>query len=194
MDYTRHKILDSIMKLSSTRNLADLKKVLKDPASSGPDPSYWVFSEVSDSKWANITVWAPGKYSEEYNKTFGHYHPENALDETYHVIEGNGVLQLQKRFIENGDWITEKVGEVFLIKAEAGDEIIIPWEYGHCWSNIGDGPLLTFDNWRSGHDPSDYEPIERLKGLAYYLTDENGEVKTIPNPNYKDLPEPEWLT
>lgn len=182
------------MKLTSTRTLEDLKAVLKDPSSSGPDPAYWVFSEVSQSKWANITVWAPGKHGEEYNKTFGHYHPENAVDETYHVIEGRGILQLQKRHIEEGSWIQEKVDEVLLIKAEAGDEIIIPWEYGHHWSNIGDGPLVTFDNWRSGHTPADYEPIEKLHGLSYYLIEESGEVKAIPNSNYKDLPEPVWLT
>ena len=172
------------MKLSSTRILEDLKAVLKDLSPVGPDPAYWVFSEVSKGKWANITVWAPGKHGDEYNKTFGHYHPENAVDETYHVIEGRGILQLQKR----------DLSEVFLIKAQAGDEIIIPWEYGHSWSNIGNGPLMTFDNWTSGHTPADYEPIEKLHGLAYYLIEANGEVKAVPNSNYKDLPEPIWFS
>ena len=205
-DYTDsrlYKLETILMKLSSTRKLEDLKVVLKDPSSTGPDPAYWVFSDVTEGhpeldsgskNWANITVWAPGKLGEEYNKTFGHYHPENAVDETYHVIEGKGILQLQKRHIENGVWIKEKVDEVFLIKAEAGDEIIITWEYGHCWSNVGDEPLITYDNWRSGHSPSDYEPIEKLHGLAYYLLEENGEVKATPNPNYRNLPKPEWLT
>lgn len=182
------------MKLSSIRTLEDLKPVLQDPHSNGPDPAYWVFSEVAENGWANITIWAPGKHGGEYNKTFGHYHPNNAVDETYHVIEGKGILQLQKKHVENGVWVMEKVDEVFLIKAKPGDEIVIPFEYGHCWSNIGDGPLLTFDDWRSGHSPSDYEPIEKLHGLAYYLIEENGEVKTVPNPRYKDLPKPIWLT
>lgn len=182
------------MKLFSTRSLESLKIVLKDPGSTGPDPAYWVFSEVSEGKWANITIWAPGRYNGEYTKTFGHYHPENAANETYRVIEGKGILQLQKKHLENGTWTPEKVDEVFLIKAETGDEIIIPFEYGHCWSNIGDGPLLTFDNWTSGHTPADYEPVEKLQGLAYYLIEEQEEIKAIPNSKYKDLPEPVWLT
>lgn len=185
------------MKLSSTRTLEGLKKVLKDPDSSGPDPAYWVFSEINiepEKDWANITIIAPGNYGGEYPKTFGHYHPEGAKDETYHLIEGEGILQLQKKHFENGVLTPEKVDEVFLIKAKPGDEILIKKEYGHCWSNIGKTALISYDDWRSAHTAADYEPIEKLQGLAYYLVEENGEVKAVPNPNYMDLPEPVWLS
>lgn len=172
------------MKLSSTRQLFDLKSVLKDPNSSGPDPAYWVFSEIAPSeKWANITIIAPGNYNGEYPKTFGHYHGVE-VNEIYHVIEGEGVLQFQKR----------DLSKVYLIKAKAGDEIIITPEYGHSWSNIGKLPLILFDNWTSGHKPSDYEPIERLQGLSFYLIEKEGHPKAVPNPKYQNLPEPVWLT
>ena len=32
---------------------------------------------------------------------------------------------------------------------------------GHSWSNIGKEPLITLDNWKEGHTPGDYEPIEK---------------------------------
>lgn len=181
------------MKLSSIRDLQWLKDVLKNPDSQGPDPIYWVFSEASQEKWENITIWAPGKFDEEFSKTFGHYHG-TPINETYKVIEGEGIMVLQKKYFEGDKWIPEKVDEVLLIKAKAGDEMVITPEYGHCWANIGNTPLITYDDWRSGHQPSDYEDIKKLHGLAYYIIEEGGEIKALPNPNYQNLPQPIWLT
>lgn len=182
------------MKLGSIRTLEGLKPVLKDPNSTGPDPVYWVFYEVSTLKWANNTIIAPGKLGSEFCKTFGHYHPEDTPDEIYHVVSGEGVLQLQKKHFENGQLTPEKVEQVFLIKAKPGDEIVIKKEFGHSWSNIGETPLIQFDNWRSGHSPDDYKPIESLHGMAYYLIEDSGAVKSLANPNYVNPPQPKWIT
>lgn len=184
MHFTKNECHTDKVKLGSIRELAALKIVLKDSTSSGPDPVYWVFGEISEEKWANLTVITPGNYNGEFPKTFGHYHPENAPDETYQLIDGQGVLIMQKK----------DLSEVYLIKAKPGDEIIITPEYGHSWSNLGKKPLISYDDWRSGHQPSDYADIARLHGMAYYLIEEGGEVKAVPNPNYKDLPEPIWVT
>lgn len=182
------------MKLGSIRELSGMKPVLRNPDSTGPDPVYWVFPEVSDSGWANVTMIVPGNYNDEKPKTFGHYHPVDAVDETYHLIEGEGVLQLQKKHIVDGVLDPERVEEVYLIKAKPGDEVVIKPEMGHSWSNVGSGPLISYDNWRSGHTPSEYEPIEKQQGMAYYLVEEGGKIKAVPNPKYKDLPEPIWIT
>lgn len=181
------------MKLGSIRELSKLKSVLKNPQALGPDPVYWVFNDVTEDKWANITVTAPGNFEGEYPKTFGHYHGVE-INETYHVIEGEGVMLLQKKHLDGGSWDPERVDKVYLVKAKAGDEIVIAPEYGHSWSNVGKAPFITYDDWRSGHSPSDYEPIEKLQGMAYYLIKENNEVKAVPNSNYQNLPEPVWLT
>lgn len=182
------------MKLGSTRTLECLKPVLKDPHSSGPDPAYWVFAEVGADPWANVTVTSPGSYNGEFPKTFGHYHPEDAKDEVYKLIQGEGIFVMQKKFMEKGNWIENKVAEVVLIKAIVGDEIIIKPPWGHSWINTGETPLITFDNWIWGHTPQDYKVIERLHGMAYYLVNQNGQITPVPNPNYQDLPEPLWLS
>lgn len=168
--------------------------VLKNPESGGLDPVYWVFNGVSDKTWANMTVWNYGEYGQEYPKTFGHYHPDDAPDETYLVVEGEGILLLQKKYQENGIWFTGRVEEVLFIKAKMGDKIVINKDYGHSWSNIGGGPLITFDDWRIPHTPSDYREIEKHQGMAYYLIKENGQPKAIPNPKYSNLPEPKWVS
>lgn len=181
------------MRLSSIRELTGLKEVLKDPNSSGPDPVYWVFTEIGGGKWENITVIAPGNYSGEFPKTYGHYH-STAVPETYHLIDGEGVLSLQKKFMQGDKWVADQVESVYLIKAKAGDEIVITPEWGHSWSNVGKTALVSYDDWRSGHSTSDYQPMKELQGLAYYLVSEGNEVKPVPNPRYKNLPEPVWIT
>lgn len=182
-----------MMKLSITRDLESLRPVLKDPHSLGPNPVYWVFSGVSEDRWANMTMIVPGRLDTEYPKTFGHYHGVR-VNETYHVVCGEGILLMQKKHLEDEKWIPEMVDEVLLVKAKVGDLVVITPEYGHSWSNVGRGPLIFFDNWREEHTPTDYEEIKRLQGLAYYLTEEGGQPKPVPNSNYKNLPAPVWLT
>lgn len=182
------------MKLVASRGLQEEMKVvfLHNLEGTGPDPVYQVFTDLGDHFWVNKTVIAPGRLGDEYTLTFGHYHGVD-VDEKYYVASGSGVLQLQKKHLENGVWVPEIVDEVLLVKAEVGDEVIIKPEYGHSWSNVGDDELILFDNWSTPHSPSDYEAIEKLHGLAYYLIEENGQIKAVPNPNYKNLPEPRWL-
>jgi len=98
------------VKLSLIRDLKSLRLVLKDPEAVGPDPAYWVFSEIG-GLWNNITLIAPGNYNGEFPKTFGHYH-ETHVNEKIHVIEGKGVMLLQKRLVENGNPISEKIEAV----------------------------------------------------------------------------------
>jgi oxalate decarboxylase/phosphoglucose isomerase-like protein (cupin superfamily) len=189
------------MNLASIRDLESIKPVLMLEKDHGPDPVYWVFSNISKDRWVNLTVIAPGFFSPdlvptsgEYPKTFGHYHGVQ-INETYHLVEGKGVLLLQKKhYDQNKNWIQNMVDEVILITAEPGDEIIIKPEWGHSWSNIGSTPLLSFDTWHEGHNPQDYAPIEKVQGMAYYLVAEHGQIKVVPNSNYQNLPQPSWMT
>lgn len=182
------------MKLSVARSLEELRPVMMEPEASGPETVYWVFDQSTlDNRWQNMTVITPGLLGREFPKTFGHYHGVG-LDEIYAEVLGQGVLLLQKKVIRDGQFVADQVAEVLLIKATQGDKITIPPEYGHSWSNIGRDPFITFDDWRSGHSPTDYQVIKELHGLAYYLTSENGKVVPVPNPNYKNLPQPIFLT
>jgi len=193
------------MKLNVQKTLEQLKPVLISSKSKGPDPVYFVFQELEDKKWANITIIQNGKLGTEYPKTYGHYHGTD-VNETYKVLAGEGVMQLNKKHMDGENWDSSKVDAVYLVRAKEGDEITITPEYGHSWSNVGDLPFITFDNWTSGHTPTDYEDVEKHHGLAYYLVEEKGQPKAIPNPNYQHCPkssghscyatapEPIWMT
>jgi len=182
------------MKLISSRSLLEEMKVvfLHNPEMTGPNPVYRVFSDLGDHFWVNKTIIAPGRLGDEYPLTFGHYHGVN-VDEKYYVAQGEGVLLLQKKHLEGGTWIPEMVDEILLVTANVGDEVNIAPEYGHSWSNVGEKELVLFDNWSTPHTPVDYENIEKLHGLACYLIEEDGKIKPVPNPNYKNLPEPKWI-
>jgi len=181
------------MKIKTTRDRAGLLPVLMVKNSEGPDPAYWVFEGITNHQWENMTVIVAGSFNGEFPKTFGHYHTAK-VDETYKLVHGSGVLMLQKKHYEKGRWVPEIIDEIYLVEFEPEDEILITPEWGHAWANVGNTPLITFDNWRSGHSPDDYKPIEKLQGLAYYLVDEGGNITAKPNPNYKQTPEPKHIT
>ncbi|NMB69719.1 hypothetical protein GYA27_00755 [candidate division WWE3 bacterium] len=182
------------MLINSVRTLDELREVLRNPKATGPENAYWVFSQLGHKKWENMTITTPGLYDTEFPKTYGHYHSSSDEVEIYKLISGQGVFLLQKKHIENGKPVYDLVDEVFLVGAEPGDEIVVKPEYGHSWSNVGSTPLITYDNWRYGHVPQDYEPIRDLQGMAYYLISDSKGIELVPNPKYRNHPKPKWLT
>lgn len=184
------------MLLKSTRSFKEMIPVLADAnLSKEPedfDPVYWVFSDVSE-KWENTTIITPGSYNGEFPKTFGHYHSIN-VTERYKLLSGKGIFMLQKRKFIDDDWAWDALEKIFFVELLPGDKIDITQEWGHSWSNIGPEPLITLDDWKEGHTPADYEPIEKMGGLGYFLMKKNGGAEFVPNPKYKELPNPEWVT
>lgn len=176
------------MQLALERTWAQLRQVEYQIGTRGEGTEYWVFNKATDGKWENMTVLTCQREGREYPKTYGHYHG-TAVNERYKLVAGRGVLVLQKRVAGRDD----EIAEVVLIRANPGDEVVITPEWGHAWVNIGDMPLVSLDDWRSGHTPGDYEVIGKMGGLAYYLLDKNGEVEVVQNQAYKKVPQPRWM-
>lgn len=130
----------------------------------------------------DITVMPPGTLGREYVKTKGHYHPEAAqglsFPEIYEVIQGEAVYLMQRK--QEG-----VVDDVRVVKATAGDKVIIPPNYGHITINTGER-TLKMANWVSRQFASIYKDIEAKRGGAYYLTAEGDFVE---NKNYENLPQ-----
>lgn len=163
---------------------------------SGPEIHYYMIRGGKDKK--NITVWETGTVGGEYIKTYGHYHV-GKLDETYWILEGEGIVLLQKRKDEKDD----EIETFYAIPVKAGDSVFIPSGMGHLVVNTGKQWLVTSDdspvNFEEA-DPvslpghADYEPVKRMHGFAYYCIEEDGKPTLVKNPNYKVIPEPQWLT
>ncbi|HUV03351.1 MAG TPA: glucose-6-phosphate isomerase family protein [Desulfobacteria bacterium] len=163
---------------------------------------YFMFREVSkdedDAKKIkarelryDITIIPPNTLGVEFVKTAGHHHPylpgsKLTYPEMYAVLEGDAHYLLQKR--EERD--IEKITDIAVVKAQQGDKVIIPPNYGHVTINPADAPL-KMANWVARTFSSIYEPIAQRGGAAYFeLT--TGEF--IRNERYEEVPDVRFIT
>lgn len=178
-----------------------IKEVLMHPESEGPEIHYYMIR--GGNRKTNITVWETGTVGGEYIKTYGHYHV-GQLDETYHVAAGEGIVILQTRKEDaSGNPIDDEIETFLAIPVKAGDHIFIPSGTGHLVVNTDKTWLVTVDDSPVNFaevDPvslpghADYEPFKKLHGAAYYVIEENSKPTLVKNPNYKVVPEAQWLT
>ena len=134
----------------------------------------------------DITVIPPGMLGTEYVKTAGHDHPtvpgtDVSYTEVYEVFEGEAQYLLQKK---EGSSITD----VVIVRAGAGDKVIIPPGYGHVTINASN-KTLKMANWVCREFSSVYDFFKEKVGAAYLLVEDG----FIPNPKYEDLPELRFL-
>lgn len=180
------------MEKLAVRTHEKMRDVLMNPDATGPAVHYYMIRGGSGKR--NITVWETGTVGGEYIKTYGHYHVGN-LDETYQILEGEGIALLQKLVEENGVPQIDRVEEFKAIKVKAGDSVYMPPGYGHLVVNTGKTWLVTSDNSPvEGPDDSasmpghaDYEPVKKMRGFAYYVVEKDGAPALVRNPLYKEI-------
>lgn len=184
----------NVPKHYASRPHEKMKEVLMDPEGVGPAIHYYMIRGGVEQK--NTTVWEPGTISGEYIKTYGHYHIGD-LSETYWIVYGEGVALLQKLVeSENGEMITDEVEEFKAIPVQAGQEIFMPKKFGHLLANVGETYFVTIDDSPvdfEDRDPTsfpghaDYVPVQKMRGFAYYVVENNGEPALKRNPLYKSI-------
>ena len=167
------------------RKLSDIKDVIFDQdwlKTANDFDLYYMYRgiENNDSIRYDITVVPANMLGSEFTKTKGHYHI-GSYQEVYTVLEGQAIYLMQKQ----GSSINE-ITDAYAVKAEKGDVIIIPSNYGHVTINPSETQELKMANWLSENCKSDYSPFEKLKGACYYYTKQGTWLK---NENYKNVPE-----
>jgi len=118
----------------------------------------------------DVTVILPKKIDSEYNKTYGHYHPDN-YKEIYQVLEWEAIFLQQNQ------------QEVFYTHSQRHNSVIMEKWYGHISINPTDNKVLVLANIVSNKFSPEYDEYKYKQWWAYYYTD-NGFVK---NPSYEDL-------
>lgn len=176
----------------AARTHEKIQEVLMDPQAKGPAIHYYMIRGGVDQR--NITVWEPGTVGGEYIKTYGHYHI-GQLDETYWVLFGEGVALLQRLAVdEKGTMIPDIVEEFKAISVKTGDSVYMPAGYGHLVANTGrtyfvtaDDSPVNFDETNAINMPghADYEPVKKMQGFAYYVTEQQAKPTLVKNPRYK---------
>jgi oxalate decarboxylase/phosphoglucose isomerase-like protein (cupin superfamily) len=200
-----------MFKAFAERGQEKMKEVLMSPEASGQEIHYYMIR--GGDKKTNITVWECGTIgkpadakssgeAKEYIKTYGHYHVGN-ISETYTVLQGTGILLLQKRKIDaDGKPIDDEIESFQALTVKAGDKIFIHPEMGHLMVNTGNIWLVTSDDspvYPDDVDPvgmpghADYEPIKKMGGFAYFVVEKDGEPTLVKNPKYKTVPKTEII-
>lgn len=183
------------MKNYASRNHKEMKDVLMEKEVLGPEIHYYMIRGGTNK--TNITIWEAGTVGGEYIKTYGHYHV-GKLDETYTVLQGEGIIVMQIRKTDkDGEPIDDEIESFKAVRVKVGDKVFIPSGAGHLGVNIGKTWFVTSDdspvNFEEkdpislpGH--ADYGPFKRLRGAAYYIIEEKGKPTLVKNSLYKNVP------
>lgn len=166
-----------------------MRDVLMMPDAPGPAIHYYMIRGGKHKR--NITVWETGTVGGEYIKTYGHYHIGN-LDETYWIIQGEGIV-LQQKLADSANFSV--VEEFRALKVKTGDSVYMPPGYGHLVVNTGGQWLVTADDSPvEGPDDSasmpghaDYAPVKAMRGFAYYVVEKNGSPVLVKNQTYTEV-------
>jgi len=132
----------------------------------------------------DVTVIPAMNLGREANKTVGHYHtdarPGVSFPELYEVLAGQAHYLLMKRKKVEGKLKNDVLEDAVLVKARAGDKMLVPPNYGHI--TINPGPeTLVMANLVERNFKSDYAPIgETRGGFVYELAD----GKLVENPAF----------
>jgi len=181
------------------RKIADMKDYLANPdAAFDPLSVYDMYrgiclpQDCENFKKAglrfDITVFHPGILGKEFCKTIGHYHPFKPgtrvrYPETYEVVLGQALFLMQRM-----DDAFNEVLDVYAIEVKEGQDVIFLPGYAHFLINPTNDILITSD-WSADNFESEYEPVKRYHGAAYYiLKGADGQPEFIKNPNYKNPP------
>ena len=184
------------------RHLNEMKEVLFDQKWSNNAPNlelYFMYRDLAENEQDkekikenglryDITLLNPVMLGKEYNKTAGHDHPivpgtDITYPEIYQVLEGNVIFLVQ-------DSKKEEIEDVFAIKAEKGDKVIMLPNYEHIMINASNEKVKTA-NWICNVFMQNiYEPFKKRQGFSYYaLKNDSGEIEWVKNKNYKKVPE-----
>ena len=174
------------------RTHEQMRDVMMDPTAPGPTVHYYMIR--GGSKKRNITVWESGTVGGEYIKTYGHYHIGD-ISETYRVLEGEGIVLLQKVAEENGVPVADRVAEFKVVRVKAGNSVRMPAGYGHVLVNTGGSQLVTIDsspvegpdNMATLPGRVDYEMVRQMRGFAYYVVEKDGTPVLVRNPRYREI-------
>ncbi len=172
-------VVNNVLQMPRIRKAKEMQEVYSAKLSCPADEEmYYMFRNIhsSGSLSYDITIIPQKMIGNEYAKTYGHYHPmaENDLSypEVYHVLRGNGAFVLQKK---NPDLSVS----VIIVKANAGDVVLVPSNFGHVTVNLSEDVLIV-GNLVSTKFQSEYEEYKKYKGAAMYYTTDG----TVHNTNH----------
>lgn len=141
----------------------------------------WVYLNEDDRKLFednksryDITILIPELVWDEYNKTFGHYHPANEkwnrYQEIYQVLSWHAI------------YLQQNNNEANFTNAFSWDKVVMKEWFWHVTINPSDEDILVMSNIVDETFDSEYGEFKENKGATHYYTTS----WFIKNTNYKN--------
>jgi len=175
------------------RTLDSIRKSLRDPLCSGPDPVYAIAMDVGKSEHHlqlkqhhllyGAVTYAAGQLGDEPVRSQGHIHKISPLSgwstpEVYEIWSGKAIIYMQ-------DTAEDQPGRCFAVIANPGDVVIVPPNWAHATISADPEQPLTFGAWCDREYGFEYEAVRRHKGLAWFpVITENEAIEWHKNLNY----------
>ena len=175
------------------RPLDSIRRSLRNPDCSGPDPVYSIAMDTGKSEYLPLQVqhhllygavtYATGRLGDEPVRSQGHIHKISpysgwSTPEVYEIWTGEAIIYMQ----ETAD---DQPGRCFAVTARPGDVVIVPPSWAHATISANQTQPLTFGAWCDREYGFEYQGIRKHGGLAWFpIYTENGDLKWEKNPNY----------
>jgi glucose-6-phosphate isomerase len=176
------------------RKLDAIRRSLRDPNCSGPDPVYSIVMDVGrvqdleDLKRRmllfGVVIYAGGRLGDEPVRSQGHVHaisPHSgwSAPELFEIWEGRAIVYGQEKSGDNP-------GRCIAIEAGPGDKVVMPPAWAHFVANADPHATLIFGAWCDRQYGFDYTQVRAHQGLAWFpLLDVNGEITWKANRSYQ---------
>jgi glucose-6-phosphate isomerase len=177
---------------AQVRSLDEVRPLLRDPRSEGPEHLYTIYMDVRVPRFAEAlrekglgygaVVYNHGALGGEALRSQGHVHstaPDTgvAYSELYEFWHGRGLVYMQ-------DTVAPEVGDSIVVEAGPGDKVAIPPGWAHATVNVGSEPM-AFGAVYALDARLLYDPLRRLQGTAHYVL-ADGTLEE--NPRYARVP------
>jgi len=176
------------------RPLGAIRRSLRDPECSGPDPVYAIVMDVGREEVRaelqermllfGAVIYSAGQLGEEPVHSQGHVHRISKHSgwpppEVYEIWEGTAYVYMQEHAAEDP-------GRCYAILAQPGDTIVVPPGWAHGAGSADPSQVMSLGALCDREYGFDYEEIRKRKGMAWYpFVTSQKTIEWLPNPHYK---------
>lgn len=175
------------------RRLDAIRKSLRDPECSGPDPVYGIAMDVGidgdlpalqrRSLLFGAVVYASGRLGDEPVRSQGHVHAIAphcgwSTPELFEIWEGRAIIYAQASAGDNP-------GRCIAIEAGPGDHVVVPPGWAHAVVNAGETERMVFGALCERQYGFVYDEVRAHGGLAWFPVWRDGRIAWQANPRYE---------
>lgn len=177
---------------SEMRKLDDIRKSLRDPNCTGPDPVYGIAMDVGKTKDATelrdrfllfgAVAYASGQLGEEPVRSQGHIHGVAphcgcSTPELFEIWEGHAIIYAQES-------VGDDPGRCIAVEAGPGDQVVVPPNWAHFVVNASAIERMVFGALCVRQYSFVYEGVRAHGGLAWFPMLRDSRIEWNANPRY----------